>query len=117
MNITHSETPAAATRSIAAFFATRPAAEKAKAEVVGAGVSSEAVKISDARGTITGNAAATPREGTGIIDTIKHAFLQDQPSDDDQRHERGFVVTAHVASQVYDDVRGLLGKEGRITGI
>ena len=117
MNMTKSEKPMGGTRSIAAFFTTRQAAQAAKTEVIATGVSAEAVKITDAHGTITGNSAATPRESTGVIDTIKHAFAQDQQSDKAVAQRPGFVVTAHVPATSYDAVQQVLAREGSITDV
>ena len=117
MNMTKSEQPTGGTRSIAAFFATRQAAETAKANVIATGVSMEAVKITDAHGTITGNSAATQREGTGFLNTIKHAFAQDQQSDEVVAQKPGFVVTAHVPGASFDAVHEVLAREGTITDV
>ena len=99
------------------IFTSRQAAEAAKANVVATGVSMEAVKITDAHGTITGNSAATQREGTGFIDTIKHAFAQDQQSDEAVAQKPGFVVTAHVPGTSFDAVREVLARDGKITDV
>jgi hypothetical protein len=117
MNITKSQSPVGTTRQIAAFFPTRVAAEKAKAEIVQNGVSPEAVKVTDAHGTMTGNAAAAPREGTGLVATLKNAFAQDQPEHSAQKHPHGVVVTAHVPEQHFEHVREVLGREGRLTDV
>ena len=117
MNMTKSEQPSGGTRSIAAFFATRQAAETAKADVIATGVSAEAVKITDARGTITGNAAATQRQSTGVLDTIKHAFAQDQHSDEVVAQRPGYVVTVHVPGASFDAVRDVLAREGTVADV
>ena len=117
MNMTKSEQATSGTRSVAAFFTTRQAAETAKADAIGTGVSAEAVKITDGHGTITGNAAATPRESTGLLATIKHHLTQDQHSDEAIAQRPGFVVTAHVPATSFDAVREVLAREGEITDV
>ena len=104
MNITGSEAPNAHTRMITAQFDTRAAAEKARADAVAAGLSGEAVKITDGHGTATGEMA----EGAGVLDTIKSAFAPGE------RARQGFVVTAHVPDDHYEAVRDILGRDGRI---
>ena len=116
MNISKS-TSTGGTRSVAAFYETRMAAETAKAAVIETGVSPEAVKITDAHGTVTGASASTDREGTGFIDTIKHAFAQDQQSDQKVAQRPGFVVTVHAPSASYDAVHEVLVRDGKIADV
>ena len=91
MNITRSEAAHAKTRMITARFESRAVAEKAKADVVAAGLSGEAAKITDGAGTVTGDMASGAR--------------------------RGFVLTAHVPDERYDAVRAILGRDGQIADV
>ena len=108
MNLTTSENPFDHARSITAFFETRPAAEQARADVLATGLSSEVVKITDGRGTSTGDAAASSASDSTILDKLKHAF---EPS---HLGQAGFVVTAHVPESEYDTVRHILGRQGQL---
>ncbi len=103
------------TRSASAFYASRPAAEQAKAAVVETGVSIEAVKITDGRGTITGRSAAAQPSAGGLPDTLKNAFAQDAPSTQAEESRHGVVLTAHVPATHFDRVLEILGREGEIS--
>ena len=108
MNLTTSEEPIVHARRVTAFFETRPAAEKARADVLATGLSHEVVKITDGRGTATGDAAASSATDATILDKVKHAF---EPS---HLQQPGFVVSAQVPDSEYDVVRAILGEKGQI---
>ena len=104
-----------ATRSISAFFTSHPAAAAARTALVGAGVSGEAVKITDGRGTVTGRSAAAEPAAGGLVETVKNAFVQDQPSWGDEQARAGHVVTAHVPAELFQQAQAILGRDGEIS--
>ena len=103
------------TRSISTFFTSHPAAEAARAELVAAGLSREAVKITDGRGTVTGRSSAAGPAAGGLIETVKNAFAQDQPSFDAEQTRAGHVVTAHVPAEMFERAKAILAREGEIS--
>lgn len=103
------------TRSLSAFFVSQPAAAAARAALVEAGLSFEAVKITDGQGTVTGRSSAAQPAAGGLVDTLKNAFAQDQPSFDAERSRAGHVVTAHVPAELFERAAAILAREGDIS--
>ena len=102
------------TRSISAFFATRGAADAARAALVEAGLSFEAVKITDGRGTITGRSAAAKPSASGLIDTVKNAFAQDEPDEATEAERPAHELTAHVPPELFERAKAIIAREGDI---
>ncbi len=113
--ISNSKDGIPSTRNISAFFATRPAADAARAELVAAGLSFEAVKITDGRGTVTGRSTEAEPSAGGFIDTVKNAFAQDQPSHDAEQSRAGHVLTAHVPNELCERMEEIIGRKGEIS--
>ena len=114
-SISNSHDGMAGTRSISAFFLSQQAASAARAELVAAGLSFEAVKITDGQGTVTGRSSAAQPAAGGLLDTIKNAFTQDQPSFDAERGRPGHVVTAHVPAALFERASAILSRDGDIS--
>ena len=102
-------------QSVTAFFDTRAAAEKAKADVVAAGVPLGMVTIVEGKSATT-STAATQTHGSGFWDAVKELFA---PEEDKHAYAEGlsrggFLLTAHTSSAHYHQVLEILDHEGAV---
>ena len=102
-------------RTVAAFFDTRAAAEKARVDVMQAGVPSDMVSIVEGRQN-TASTAATQTQGQGFWESVKDLFA---PDEDKHAYAEGlsrggYLLTAHMSEAHYDQVLEILDREGAV---
>lgn len=103
-------------RTVTAFFDTRAAAEKAKADVVQAGVPTNLVTIVEGSSQATKSTAATQTHEGGFWGSVKELFA---PEEDKHAYAEGlsrggFLLTAHTTDAHYEHVLDILDHEGAV---
>ncbi len=106
-------------RTITAFFDTRAAADKAKANVISAGVPATMVSIVEGNPRTTTGTAATTTSGAqepGFWGSVKNLFApeEDKHLYAEGLHRGGFLLSAHTDEAHYDHVLGILDDEGAV---
>ena len=104
-------------RVVTAFFDTRAAAEKAKAEVLALGLGHDTVTITEGRdgaGMTGSTSAGTGHEG--FWGSLKSMFApeEDKHAYAEGLHRGGFLLTAHTSEADYDRVLHILDSEGAV---
>ncbi len=102
-------------RTVTAFFDTRAAADKAMADVVGAGVPSAMVTITEGQGGTTTAGTSTTHE-EGFWGSVKNLFA---PEEDKHAYAEGlsrggYLLTAHTSDAHYERVLDILDHEGAV---
>ena len=112
-------------RTVTAFFDTRAAADKARADVVGLGVPSAMASVVEGHGTITGTTGGTSTgmsgttttgQGEGFWDSVKNLFApeEDKHSYAEGLSRGGYLLTVHTSEAHYDRVLDILDREGAV---
>ncbi len=101
-------------RVVTALFDTRAAAEKAKVDVVAAGVPAHDVTITG--GAATGTTGKVASGGTGFWDSLKNIFA---PEEDKYVYEEGLkrggvLLTVHTSEANYDRILHIVDAEGAV---
>ena len=99
-------------QTVTAFFDTRASAEKAKADVVAAGIPTGMVTIVEGHDSTT----ATQSHHGGFWDSVKELFA---PEEDKHAYAEGlsrggFLLTVHTSAAHYDHVLDILDHEGAV---
>ena len=105
-------------RTVTAFFDTRAAAEKAKADVIAAGVPGAMVSIVAGNEPTTSTAASGvgATHDTGFWGSVKNLFApeEDKHAYAEGLHRGGFLLTAHTSEAQYEQVLDILDHEGAV---
>ena len=108
-------------RTVTAFFDTRAAADKARADVVGLGVPSAMASIVEGHGGTTGTTGmgttgTTAGQGEGFWDSVKNLFApeEDKHSYAEGLSRGGYLLTVHTSEAHYDRVLDILDREGAV---
>ncbi len=99
-------------RTVTAFFKDRAHAEKAKADVIQAGVPSAMVTIVEGRGATTGTTTSTNNEGFWA--SLKDMFLpeEDRHAYAEGLSRGGYLLSAKISGAHYDRVLDILDADG-----
>ena len=119
MSLNHSTTTETTTthhdRVVTAFFDTRAAAEKAKADILAAGMTHHSVSITEGRGTST-TGSSTATDGEGFWGSLKNIFAPeaDKHVYAEGLHRGGFLLTAQTSETDYDRILDILDADGAV---
>ena len=103
-------------RTVTAFFDTRAAAEKAKVDVITAGVPANMVSIIEGNERAVQTTTAGGAKDVGFWDSVKNLFApeEDKHVYAEGLHRGGFLLTAHTSGSHYDRVLDILDHEGAV---
>ena len=101
-------------RAITALFDTRAAAEKAKADVLAAGLSADAVTITE--GQTAGATGAAAKQDEGFWGSLKNLFApeEDRYAYAEGLRRGGFLLTAYTSEADYGRMIDIIDKDGAV---
>jgi uncharacterized protein (TIGR02271 family) len=104
----------AMTRTLTAMYDSRDDAERARDQLVSAGIPADGVHISSTDGQ--SSAASETHHGDGIIESIKHFFMadEDRHAYSEGMRRGGCLLTASVREDQVDQVVQLLDQSGAV---
>ena len=101
-------------RAITALFDTRAAAEKAKTDVLAAGLSADAVTITE--GQTRGVASTTAKPDEGFWGSLKNLFApeEDRHAYAEGLRRGGYLLTAYTSDADYERMIDIIDKDGAV---
>ena len=101
-------------RAVTALFDTRAAAEKAKADVMTAGVPADAASITE--GQTTGTTGTTAKHEEGFWGSLKNLFApeEDRYAYAEGLRRGGFLLTVYTSEADYDRVISIIDADGAV---